>query len=93
MPFWIVLGVAAAVFVLVIVLAASFNLFSSDAAEETEQRRDILPSDFTSADLEQVTFRPALRGYRMDEVDAVLAALRCRLREFESQSTTTVDER
>lgn len=93
MPFWIVLGVAAAVFVLVIVLAASFNLFSSDAAEETEGHRDILPAGFTSADLDRVTFRPALRGYRMEEVDVVLAALRARLAELESQVPTTADDR
>ncbi|WP_309131672.1 DivIVA domain-containing protein [Brevibacterium sp.] len=85
MPFWIVLGVAAAMFVLVIVLAASFNLFSSDAAEETEQRRDVLPPDFTSLDLQRVTFRPALRGYRMEEVDQVLDSLRIRLQELEAR--------
>jgi hypothetical protein len=33
-PVWIVIGVAAAVFVLVIVIAASFDVFSAEARDE-----------------------------------------------------------
>ncbi|UER55029.1 DivIVA domain-containing protein [Kineosporiaceae bacterium SCSIO 59966] len=39
--------------------------------------REPLPEGpLSAADLDEVTFAPALRGYRMDEVDAVLERLR-----------------
>ncbi|WP_210605268.1 DivIVA domain-containing protein [Brevibacterium oceani] len=84
MPFWIVIGVAAAVFVLVIVIAASFDVFSAETRDEAEERWIGLPDDFTSSDLGAVTFRPALRGYRMDDVDEAMAVLQERLRELEA---------
>ncbi|MCI4012148.1 DivIVA domain-containing protein [Brevibacterium sp. ZH18] len=87
MPLWIVIGVAAAVFVLVIVLAASFNVFSAESAEETDADWDGLPSDFTSADLDRLTFRPALRGYRMADVDEAVSRLRARIDELEAAPT------
>jgi hypothetical protein len=69
MPLWIVIGVAAAVFVLVFVVAATFNVFSSETVDEAEERWTGLPKEFTGADLEIRAFRPALRGYRMEDVD------------------------
>lgn len=84
MPLWIVLGVAAAIFVLIIVLAASFDLFSSDAAEETDTVSAPLPEGFTLADVDSLSFRPALRGYRMDEVDQAIERLRERICELEA---------
>jgi DivIVA domain-containing protein len=84
MPVWIVIGVAAAIFVLVIVVAASFNVFSSETRDEAAERWTGLPEDFTSTDLGTVTFRPALRGYRMDDVDEAMALLHDRLRELEA---------
>lgn len=84
MPLWIVIGVAAAIFVLVIVLAASFELFSSEAAEETDAVAAPLSGDFTVDDVDELRFRPALRGYRMDEVDAAIGRLRERISELEA---------
>jgi DivIVA domain-containing protein len=84
MPVWIVIGVAAAVFVLVIVIAASFDVFSAETRDEAAERWVGLPEDFTSSDLGAVTFRPALRGYRMDDVDEAMAVLQERLRELEA---------
>ena len=84
MPLWIVIGVAAAIFVLVIVLAATFNVFSAESAEETEARWEPLPHDFTADDVEGLTFRPALRGYRMEDVDAAVGVLRTRIHELEA---------
>lgn len=84
MPVWIVIGVGAAVFVLVIVIAASFDVFSSETRDEAEERWTGLPEDFSSSDLEAVSFRPALRGYRMDDVDEAMALLHDRLRELEA---------
>lgn len=84
MPLWIVIGVAAAIFVLVIVLAATFNVFSAESAEETDAAREPLPHDFTAEDLEGLSFRPALRGYRMEDVDKVVGALRTRIHELEA---------
>ncbi|MGC2940026.1 MULTISPECIES: DivIVA domain-containing protein [unclassified Brevibacterium] len=88
MPVWIVIGVAAAVFVLVFVVAATFNVFSSETVDEAEERWTGLPEEFTSEDLESVRFRPALRGYRMEDVDAAMAALRSRLNELEAAAGT-----
>ncbi|WP_152347983.1 DivIVA domain-containing protein [Brevibacterium sp. CFH 10365] len=84
MPLWIVIGVAAAVFVLVFVVAATFNVFSSETVDEAEERWTGLPEEFTSDDLDSVRFRPALRGYRMEDVDEAMAVLRARLGELES---------
>src|SRR5699024_7064229 len=84
MPVWIVFGVAAALFVLVFVVAATFNVFSAETADEAEERWTGLPEGFTGADLETVTFRPALRGYRMEDVDQAMEMLRERLDELES---------
>lgn len=84
MPLWIVIGVAAAVFVLVFVVAATFNVFSSETVDEAEESWTGLPAEFTVEDLESVRFRPALRGYRMEDVDAAMAMLRARLSEFEA---------
>ena len=84
MPLWIVIGVAAAIFVLVIVLAASFNVFSAESAEETEADWQPLPQDFTAEDLDRISFRPALRGYRMEDVDRALGVMRTRIHELEA---------
>ncbi|WP_413335439.1 DivIVA domain-containing protein [Brevibacterium sp. GP-SGM9] len=84
MPLWIVIGVAAAIFVLVIVVAASFNIFNAEAAEESEGGWDGLREDFTAADLDRLSFRPALRGYRMEDVDQAIGVLRERIRELEA---------
>src|SRR5699024_1330818 len=84
MPVWIVFGVAAALFVLVFVVAATCNVFSAETADEAEERWTGLPEGFTGADLETVTLRPALRGYRMEDVDQAMQLLRERLDELES---------
>lgn len=84
MPLWIVIGVAAAIFVLVIVIAASFNVFAAETGDEAQERWTGLPEGFTSADLDTVGFRPALRGYRMEDVDEAMQILQHRLRVLES---------
>ena len=43
-----------------------------------------LPDRPTAADIDQLRLPVALRGYRMEEVDAALAVLRDRLAELES---------
>lgn len=88
MPLWIVIGVAAAVFVLVFVVAATFNVFSSETVDEAEESWTGLPAEFTGNDLESVRFRPALRGYRMEDVDAAMAMLRARLSELETAAAS-----
>ncbi|UVI37587.1 DivIVA domain-containing protein [Brevibacterium spongiae] len=88
MPLWIVIGVAAAVFVLVIVVAASFNVFSAETGDEAQERWTGLPEGFTSADLDAVSFRPALRGYRMEDVDEAMQILQERLRALESAAVS-----
>src|SRR5699024_11199643 len=84
MPVWIVIGVAAAIFVLVFVVAATFNVFPAETVDEAEERWTGLPEGFTGADLETVTFRPALRGYRMEDVGEAMQILRERVDELET---------
>src|SRR5699024_7046513 len=76
MPVWFVIGVAAAIFVLVFVVAATFNVFSAETVDEAEERWTGLPEGFTGADLETVTVRPALRGYRIEDVAQAMQILR-----------------
>ena len=52
--------------------------------DEAEESWTGLPAEFTVKDLESVRFRPALRGYRMEDVDAAMAMLRARLSELET---------
>src|SRR5699024_10603492 len=86
MPVWVVIGVAAAIFVLVFVVAATFNVFSADTVDEAEERWTCLPEGFTGADIETVTFRPALPVYRKEDVDQTMQILRERLDELESSA-------
>ena len=44
--------------------------------ESTSGHRPLPPGPLTPADVDGLRFSRALRGYRMDEVDAVLARLR-----------------
>lgn len=83
MPVWIVVGVGGAVFVLAIAVAGSFNLFNGAMAPAPESgTRRGLPADFTVEDIDELGFSPSLRGYRADEVDAAIAALRDRIAEL-----------
>lgn len=81
MPVWIVLGVCAAVFFMVVAVAGSLNLFNGGIpAPRDERPRRLLRSDFVTADLDRLAFSPAVRGYRMDEVDAVIGEMAHRIR-------------
>ncbi|GAA4284087.1 hypothetical protein GCM10022261_16180 [Brevibacterium daeguense] len=82
MPVWIVLGVCAAVFVMAVAIAGSFNLFDGGMPAGRDHRpRRLLAPGFDVADLDEIALSPALRGYRMDEVDAVIAEMSERIRE------------
>src|SRR5699024_12800099 len=83
-PECVVLGVAAAISVLVFVVAATFTVYCAETVDEAEERWTGLTEGFTGADLETMTFRPALRGYRMEDVDQAMQILRERLDELES---------
>ena len=55
-------------------------------AEATTSQADPgLGEDFAAGDLESVRFDTALRGYRMDQVDAVLDGLQDRITELEAR--------
>ena len=65
-------------------------------AEAYDDRRDVLiPSDrpLTSVDLRTVRFTTAFRGYRMAEVDALLARLAAELDQSTLPSTSAVTHR
>ena len=56
------------------------------AAATTTQADPILSEDFGAGEILAVRFDTALRGYRMDQVDAVLDRLQARIAELEAGS-------
>jgi DivIVA domain-containing protein len=84
---WVVLIVVA---VLVVggfaALAAGRVGYDPMAEATTSEGAPYLADEFTSADISAVRFDTALRGYRMDQVDAVLERLQARIAELESPS-------
>ena len=54
------------------------------AGPTTSQGAPYLSEEFASADISAVRFDTALRGYRMDQVDAVLERLQARIAELEA---------
>lgn len=56
-------------------------------AEATRTQADpVLTQDFGSGEISALRFDTALRGYRMDQVDAVLDQLQARIAELEAGS-------
>lgn len=56
------------------------------AEATTTQADPILSEEFGSGEISAVRFDTALRGYRMDQVDAVLDRLQTRIAELEAGS-------
>jgi DivIVA domain-containing protein len=54
------------------------------AAATTTQSDPVLRDDFTADEISAIRFDTALRGYRMDQVDAVLDRLQGRILELEA---------
>jgi DivIVA domain-containing protein len=54
----------------------------------SEPRTVALPPQPTAADIDALRLPVVFRGYRMEEVDAALAALRVRIAELESTTQT-----
>lgn len=54
----------------------------------SSQSAPTLPDGFASDEISAVRFDTALRGYRMDQVDALLDQLQARIAELESTSDT-----
>ena len=87
----IVLIVSAALLVVGLALALAFGLagrVSVHAAEPVSSAGGLPLGDgpLRSGDLDLVRFDTAVRGYRMDQVDAVLDRLQMRLSELERES-------
>ena len=55
------------------------------AAATTTQSEPLLPEEITAPDIATIRFDTALRGYRMDQVDAVLDRLQDRIAELEAE--------
>ena len=91
MPVWIILGVCAAVFVLVVAVAGSRGVF--DGAMEQDEpdlpRVDRAPADAGAADLRAIRFTPVLWGYRPAEVDRAMEVLTARIAELEDAAPRT----
>lgn len=81
MPVWIVLGVCAAVFVLVVAFAGSRGVFDGGMSDEEADvpPAQRLPDDASPDQIAAVRFTPALWGYRPAEVDDAIARLQARI--------------
>jgi DivIVA domain-containing protein len=88
MPMWIILGVCAAVFVLVVAVAGSRGVFDGGMGQDEPDlpRADRLPAQPSAADLADVRFTPVLWGYRPAEVDRTMDVLRERIAQLEARS-------
>jgi len=84
---WVVLIVVAVLVVGAFAALATGRLGYDPMAEATtSEGAPYLADEFSAADVSAVRFDTALRGYRMDQVDAVLARLQARIAELEPQS-------
>ena len=80
----VIFALVAVALVVVVLGVASGRLTVDPLAEAVHTTPDTgLPSRPTAADVDAVRFDTALRGYRVDEVDAHLAGLRDQLAERE----------
>lgn len=89
MELWIIIGVCAAVFAMVIAVAGAYNLIPGGMPEPERTGEGTpgarLPEDFQADDIGRLAFTRELRGYNMTQVDAALAALRQRIEELEQR--------
>ncbi|HLS34479.1 MAG TPA: DivIVA domain-containing protein [Brevibacterium sp.] len=81
MPMWIILGVCAAVFVLVIAFAGARGAFDGGMSDDDT---DVPPAqrlrdDAGADDVAALRFTPTLWGYRAAEVDDALSRLQARI--------------
>ena len=85
-----ILEVLVAVAVLAAVALAAAGRFDGLADEEPDDPDVGVPADrpLRSTDVPRLRFRLAIRGYRMSDVDAAMAAVEEALRVSETQSTT-----
>ncbi|MFY0407872.1 DivIVA domain-containing protein [Solicola sp. PLA-1-18] len=84
---WLFLALAVVVVGVAVVIAVGPFDAPGQMAGVDDERPDVLPPPdrhLTPQDLDEVRFTTAVRGYRMDEVDAVLARLRAEWTERES---------
>lgn len=80
MSIWIVLGMCAAAVVIVIAVAVGVGAIRGGLEPPVDSRPVLtLPRDLQPGDIGSLRFSLAFRGYRMDEVDAVLARLSKRI--------------
>lgn len=88
MPVWIILGVCAAVFLLVAAVAGARGVFdgSMGPVEPDLPEAQRLPAQPTPADAAALCFTPVLWGYRPAEVDAALDGLTQRIAQLEAQA-------
>lgn len=83
---WVVLFLVA-VLVIAVTLASAFEVVRFDPMGELTRSTPSagLPEEPRAHDVDEVRFDTALRGYRMDVVDARLDTLRDRIRELDEQ--------
>lgn len=86
---WMIIGVCAAIAVFAAAAAGAFGIFDSGMREEEPV---LPPEDASAEDIANMRFSPALRGYRMDQVDRAIEVLTARIDELESARNGDADE-
>lgn len=86
---WLYLIALALIGVIVVILIGRWNGAHAPEEESSRAGGDVVDQllaeraeePFSAEDLETITFDPAVRGYRMEQVDKLLDALAAQLRE------------
>lgn len=80
-------------FAILVVLGAALLLTGrTDAGTDQDEARPVVPqSPLTAEDVRELRFRVGLRGYRMADVDAALAAIAADLTARQSADAATAD--
>ncbi len=91
----IVLLLVIVVLLIGLTTAAAMGRIGGFMAEPTSSHAfaGVPPGSLTANDIGPLHFDRALRGYRMDQVDAVIDALSTRLQELEDEGATVPAER
>jgi DivIVA domain-containing protein len=87
MWFWVLVVVLAIAAITVLLVGSGSTL--SDVYEDRPDRTIPVGRPLTADDLSEIRFTTAMRGYRMDEVDALVDRLRADLLQREAAATRT----
>ncbi|KRE35736.1 hypothetical protein ASG73_13585 [Janibacter sp. Soil728] len=92
---WILFALVAVLVVVVFAAVLTGHLSPDPMAPAvgTSPHHGLPDTDWRAADVDQIRFDTALRGYRMDQVDEVLDQLQRRVAELEERAERPVERR